>query len=155
MQVISSVEDAQALIDVEVGVSDWLVVDQARIDQFAAATDDHQWIHVDTERAERELPNGKTIAHGYLTLALVPALTAGFVEFKNLERAINFGSNKTRFYTMVSVGSRVRARAVIKEARQRAGALHLISVVTVEVEGERKPACVTETIGMYFFKADA
>ena len=149
---IRSLEDAKALEGVEVGVSDWVVVDQSRIDKFAEATDDFQWIHVDTERAARELPNGKTIAHGYLTLSLIPALTANFVQFANLERAINFGSNKTRFYAMVSVGARVRARAVVKQARKRAGALHLTSEITVEVEGERKPACVTETIGMYFFK---
>ena len=100
----------------------------------------------------QELPSGKTIAHGYLTLSLIPALTSDFVTFENLERAINFGSNKTRYYAMVPVGARVRARATIKEARKRAGALHLTSIITVEVEGERKPACVTETIGMYFFK---
>lgn len=152
VRTIRSLEDAKALEDVEVGVSDWVVVDQERINRFAQATDDHQWIHVDVERAERELPNGKTIAHGYLTLSLIPALTSDFVHFENLERAINFGSNKTRYYAMVPVGSRVRARATIKEARKRAGALHLTSVITVEVEGERKPACVTETIGMYFFK---
>lgn len=138
--------------NVEVGVSDWVVIDQARIDKFAEATDDFQWIHVDAERAAKELPHGKTIAHGYLTLSLIPALTKDFVRFENLERTINFGSNKTRFYAMVPVGSRVRARAVIKQARKRAGALHLISEVTVEVEGERKAACVAETIGMYFFK---
>lgn len=155
MHTISSLEDAKALEDVEVGVSDWIKVDQDRIDKFAAATDDFQWIHVDAERAARELPNGTTIAHGYLTLSLIPVLTNNFVDFKNLERAINFGSNKTRFYKMVPVGSRVRARAVIKGARKRAGALHLTSVITVEVEGERKPACVTETIGMYFFREDA
>ena len=155
MHTIRSLEDAKALVDVEVGISDWVEVDQQRIDAFAAATDDFQWIHVDADRAAEELPNGKTIAHGYLTLSLIPALTTDFVDFKNLERAINFGSNKTRFYAMVPVGSRVRARAVIKEARKRAGALHLTSIITVEVEGERKPACVTETIGMYFFREDA
>lgn len=155
MHTIRSLEDAKALVDVEVGISDWVEVDQQRIDAFAAATDDFQWIHVDADRAAQELPNGKTIAHGYLTLSLIPALTTDFVDFKNLERAINFGSNKTRFYAMVPVGSRVRARAVIKEARKRAGALHLTSIITVEVEGERKPACVTETIGMYFFREEA
>ncbi len=152
MHVIRSIEDAKALENVQVGVSDWVVIDQARIDKFAEATDDFQWIHVDAERAAKELPHGKTIAHGYLTLSLIPALTKGFVRFENLERTINFGSNKTRFYAMVPVGSRVRARAVIKQARKRAGALHLISEVTVEVEGERKAACVAETIGMYFFE---
>src|SRR5690606_2167808 len=119
--------------------------------QFAEATGDFQWIHVDTERARRELPGGKTIAHGYLTLSLIPALTGDFVRVENLARALNFGCNKVRFYTMVPVGSRVRARALVKQARQRAGALHLLSEVRIEVEGERKPACVAETLGMYFF----
>ncbi len=153
MHIVSSIEDAKALENVEVGISDWVVIDQARIDKFAEATNDYQWIHVDAERAARELPHGKTIAHGYLTLSLIPALTANFVQFENLERAINFGSNKVRFYAMVPVGGRVRARAVVKQARRRAGALHLTSEVTVEVEGERKPACVAETIGMYFFSS--
>lgn len=151
MHRIESIEDAKALEGTEVGVSDWVLIDQDRIDRFAEATDDFQWIHVDTDRARRELPDGRTIAHGYLTLALIPALTGKFVEMVNLARAINFGVNKVRFYTMVPVGSRVRARAVVKQARRRAGALHLTSEVTVEVEGERKPACVAETLGMYFF----
>ncbi len=153
MHIIRSIEDAKALEDVEVGVSDWIVVDQERIDRFAEATDDHQWIHVDEARAERELPQGKTIAHGYLTMSLIPALTADFVAVENLERAINFGSNKMRFYAMVPVGSRVRARAILKQARKRGNALHLVSQITVEVEGERKPACVVETIGVFFQEA--
>jgi acyl dehydratase len=151
LRVISSIEDAKALEGVEVGLSDWVVIDQNRIDQFAEATTDHQWIHVDTERAARELPGGKTIAHGYLTLSLIPALTDGFIEFENLERAINFGANKVRFYTPVPSGSRVRARAIGIQARRRAGALLLTSEVRIEVEGESKPACVAEILGMYFF----
>jgi len=147
---IKTIEDAKALEGSEVGVSDWIVVDQQKILQFADATGDYQWIHVDEERAERELPEGKTIAHGYLTLALVPTLTASFVEVENLTRAINFGCNKVRFYSPVPVGARVRARAVVLQARKRGGALHLTSEVTVEVEGVRKPACVAETIGIYF-----
>ncbi|MBT8085063.1 MAG: MaoC family dehydratase [Woeseia sp.] len=146
-----SFEDAKALEGTEVGLSEWEEITQQRIDKFAEATGDHQWIHVDAERAARELPDGKTIAHGYLTLALIPALTSQFVTFENLARAINFGCNKVRFYTMVPVGSRVRGRAIVKQARIRAGALHLLSEVRVEVEGERKPACVAETLGMYFF----
>ena len=98
------------------------------------------------------MPHGKTIAHGYLTLSLIPSLTSGFVKVENLERAINFGSNKVRYYAMVPVGSRVRARTVLKQARKRGNALHLISQTTVEVEGERKPACVAETIGVFFLK---
>ncbi|MBT8098329.1 MAG: MaoC family dehydratase [Gammaproteobacteria bacterium] len=150
-RLIKSVEDAKALEGQEVGLSDWTVVDQTRIDQFAEATSDYQWIHVDTERAARELPDGKTIAHGYLTLALIPALTGKFIEVENLARAINFGVNKVRFYTPVPAGSKVRARATILQARRRAGALLLTSEVRIEVEGERKPACVAETLGMYFF----
>lgn len=151
MHVIESVEDAKALEGQEIGLSDWSVIDQTRIDQFAEATSDYQWIHVDTERAAREMPNGKTIAHGYLTLALIPALTIDFVEVKNLERAINFGVNKVRFYTPVPAGARVRARATVLSARRRGGALLLTSEVRIEVDGERKPACVAETLGMYFF----
>ena len=151
MRIITSIDDAKALEGQEVGVSDWVVIDQHRIDQFAEATGDYQWIHVDTERAARELPDGKTIGHGYLTLSLIPALTIDFVEVKNLTRAINFGLNKVRFYTPVPVGSRLRARATVLQARRRAGALLLTSEITLEVEGERKPACVAETLGMYFF----
>ena len=146
MHVIETIEDAKALEGTEVGLSDWSVIDQTRIDQFAEATSDYQWIHVDTDRAAREMP------HGYLTLALIPGLTGDFVEVKNLTRAINFGVNKVRFYTPVPVGARVRARATVLQARRRGGALLLTSEVRIEVEGERKPACVAETLGMYFFE---
>ena len=152
MRVISSIEEAKALEGVEVGLSDWVVIDQNRIDQFAEATGDYQWIHVDTERAAKELPGGRTIAHGYLTLSLLPALTDDFVEVRNLARAINFGANKVRFYTPVHAGDRVRARATVLQARRRAGALLLTSETRIEVEDERKPACVAETLGMYFFE---
>lgn len=152
MHVISSIEEAKALEGVEVGLSDWVVIDQNRIDQFAEATGDYQWIHVDTERAAAELPGGTTIAHGYLTLALIPALTGDFVEVRNLKHAINFGANKVRFYTPVKAGDRVRARATVLQARRRAGALIVTSETRIEVENERKPACVAETLGMYFFE---
>ena len=151
-RIINSIEDAKALEGQEVGLSDWTIIDQNRIDQFAEATSDYQWIHVDTERAARELPNGRTIAHGYLTLSLIPALTGDFVEVPNLARAINFGVNKVRFYTPVPAGARVRARATVLQARRRAGALLLTSEVRIEIDGERKPACVAETLGMYFFR---
>ncbi|MEE8236594.1 MAG: MaoC family dehydratase [Gammaproteobacteria bacterium] len=147
---VRTIEDAQALVGTEVGVSDWVLVDQARINLFADATDDHQWIHVDPDRAARDFPIGSTIAHGYLTLALIPALIDNFVEFVGLERIINYGINKARFKAMVPVGSRVRLRAVLNSARKRAGALQLILNCTVEVEGQAKPACVVETIGLYF-----
>ncbi|MCZ6517537.1 MAG: MaoC family dehydratase [Gammaproteobacteria bacterium] len=147
---VRTIEDARALVGTEVGVSDWVLVDQARINLFADATDDHQWIHVDPDRAARDFPIGSTIAHGYLTLALIPALIDNFVEFVGLERIINYGINKARFKAMVPVGSRVRLRAVLNSARKRAGALQLILNCTVEVEGQAKPACVVETIGLYF-----
>lgn len=152
LHVIKTIEDAKALEDIEVGISEWIRIDQQMIDRFAKATGDHQWIHVDVARAARELPEGKTIAHGYLTLSLIPALTNSFVEVENLTRAVNFGCNKMRFYTPVPVGSRVRARATVRQARKRGGALHLLSEIKVEVEGERKPACVAETLGIYFFE---
>ena len=154
MHLIKSIADAKALEDTEVGISDWVVVDQKMINRFAEATGDYQWIHVDEERCARELPSGKTIAHGYLTMSLIPTLTADFVEVQNLTRAMNFGANKVRFYTPVPVGSRVRARATVRQARKRGGALHILSEIKVEVEGERKPACVAETLGIYFFEEE-
>ena len=129
-------------------------ITQDKINQFADLTGDHQWIHVDTERASREMPDGKTIAHGYLTLALIPALTGKFVHVEFLARAIKFGLNKVRFYAPVPVGSKLRGRATVLQARKRAGALLLTSEVRIEVEGQRKPACVAETLGMYFFNED-
>ncbi|NIV17947.1 MAG: MaoC family dehydratase [Woeseiaceae bacterium] len=151
MRQIKSVDDAKAMIGEEIGLSDWAVIDQNRIDQFAEATADYQWIHVDTERAAREMPDGKTIAHGYMTLSLIPALTKNFIDVANLSRAINFGANKVRFYAPVMSGARVRARATLLQARRRGGALLLTSEVRIEIEGERKPACVAEILGMYFF----
>ncbi len=154
MRIIKSIDDAKALIGEEVGLSDWTVIDQHRIDQFAEATSDHQWIHVDTERAAIEMPDGKTIAHGYLTLALIPTLTGNFVKVENLTRAVNFGLNKVRFYLPIPVGSRLRGRAKVLQARKRAGALLLTSEVRIEIEGQRKPACIAETLGMYFFNEE-
>lgn len=151
LHVIKSIEDAKALEGKEVGLSDWIVIDQQMIDRFAKATGDFQWIHVDTERAARELPDGKTIAHGYFTLALIPTLTRDFVEVQNMAKAVNFGCNKVRFYSPVPVGGRVRGRAVLKQARMRGGALHLLSEIKVEIADVRKPACVAETLGIYFF----
>lgn len=147
---INSVEDAQRLEGQEVGLSDWVLIDRDKILRFAEATGDYQWIHVDTDRAAAELPDGKTIAHGYLTLALIPALTDGFITMPKLQRAINRGCNRIRFNAPVPVGSRVRARASITKASLRAGAIHLVSEVRIEVEGVKKPACTAEIIGLYF-----
>ena len=149
--VISSFEDLKALEGLEVGVSDWFQITQDQIDQFADVTLDHQWIHVDVERAQKEMPGGTTIAHGYLTLSMIPAMTAGFLEFTNLKMGINYGLNKVRFTSMVAVDSRIRARSVVQAVRQRSGAAQLIGETTVDIEGETKPACVVETVSFFHF----
>jgi len=149
--VISSFEDLKALEGMEVGVSDWFQITQDQIDQFADVTLDHQWIHVDVERAQKEMPGGTTIAHGYLTLSMIPAMTAGFLEFTNLKMGINYGLNKVRFTNMVAVDSRIRARSVVQTVRQRSGAAQLVGLTTVDIEGETKPACVVETVSFFHF----
>ncbi|MDJ0927474.1 MAG: MaoC family dehydratase [Gammaproteobacteria bacterium] len=151
---VSSIEDGVALDGEEIGVSDWMLIDQDRINRFADATDDHQWIHVDAARAERELPIGSTIAHGYLLVSLIPALVDHFMRLERLDRAINFGVNKVRFKNMVAAGSRVRLRSKVLSARRRAGALQTVLEHTMEIEGENRPAMVAETIAMYFFEED-
>ena len=125
---------------------------QEKIDAFAELTGDHQWIHVDEDRAKEEMPGSKTIAHGYLTLSMTPTMTADFVKFENLEKAINYGLNKVRFTNMVPVNSRVRARSEVLKVRQRAGATQVIAQTTVEIENEDKPACVAETVSFYYFQ---
>jgi acyl dehydratase len=143
-------ENLPSLAGSEIGVSDWLTIDQARIDLFADATGDRQWIHVDTERARKELPGGKTIAHGYLTLALIPTLVQGLLRIEGLTRGINYGADKVRFTAPVPEGSRVRARQKLLSAEPRGGGLQLVSEITVEIEGEKKPACVAETIAIIY-----
>ena len=139
-----------ALAGSEIGVSDWLTIDQARIDLFAEATGDRQWIHLDAERAKREMPGGKTIAHGYLTLSLIPFLIADLLKIEGLARGINYGSDKVRFTNMVPVGSRVRARQKLLSVDTKGGALRLVSEITIEIEGEKRPACVAETITIIY-----
>jgi acyl dehydratase len=135
----------------EIGVSDWFAVDQAIIDKFAEATGDHQWIHVDVERARREMPGGRTIAHGYLTLSLVPRLAATLYRVKKRSRGLNYGSNRVRFTGQVPAGSRVRLRQTIKAVEPVAGGgVRITSESTMEVEGAARPALVAETISMQF-----
>lgn len=138
------------LAGTEVGVSDWLTIEQSRIDKFADATGDHQWIHVDPERAAREMPGGKTIAHGFLTLSLIPALTEGLLTVDDVTRVINYGSDKVRFTAMVPVGSRVRARQKLLAVEPKAGGLELVNEVTVELEGSKRPACIANTLVLVF-----
>jgi len=148
--IISSIEDARALEGQELGVSDWYLIDQDRINRFAEATDDYQWLHVDVDRAKKELPIGSTIAHGYLLTALFTVLTQKVVTF-NCDRVINYGLNKVRFKQMVPAGSRVRLRITLRSARKRAGALHIIFDNALEIEGQNKPACVADSIAFYYF----
>jgi acyl dehydratase len=149
-RVVRNIEEAKALVGQELGVSGWILLDQARIDRFAAATDDHQWIHTDPDRARTGMPGGKTIAHGYLLLSLMPALMDMIVELPTLQRAINYGLNKVRFKNPVPAGSRVRMRSRLVQAQKRAGALQVILENTLEIEDQDKPAFVAEVIALYF-----
>jgi len=143
-------DELPSLVGQDVGASEWVTIDQARINTFADATGDHQWIHVDIERAKKEMPGGKTIAHGYLTLSLLPMLGAQIMRVAGASRGINYGSNKVRFTNMVTVGSKVRARQKLISAEAKSGGIQLTSEFTVEIEGADRPALVAETIGLVF-----
>jgi acyl dehydratase len=135
----------------ELGPSEWITVDQAMIDKFAEATGDHQWIHVDVERAKREMPGGKTIAHGYLTLSLVPRLASTLVKVNKRSRGVNYGSNKVRFTNMVPAGARVRLRQKLLKVDEVSGnGIRATWEMTMEVEGQERPALVAETIGVQY-----
>ena len=142
--------DLAAYVGKEIGVSDWYTVTQEQIDKFADATGDHQWIHVDVERAKREMPGGKTIAHGYLTLSLVPRLGQTLYRVKQRSRGLNYGSNRVRFTGQVPAGSRIRLRQKIKSVDPVEGGVRITSESTVEVEGAARPALVAEIISMQF-----
>src|ERR1044071_1180805 len=126
------IKDLPGLVGQEVGVSDWVEVSQERVNQFAEATGDHQWIHVDVERANKEI--GGPIAHGYLTLSLIPMLGAGLLRVNGVTRGINYGSDKVRFTNMVRVGKRVRMRQKLLSAEPKAGGLQLKNECTIEIE---------------------
>lgn len=145
-----SFEELPSLVGQELGVSDWVLIDQDRINTFADATGDHQWIHIDIERAKKELPGGKTIAHGFLTLSLIPMLGAGIMRVTGVSRGINYGSNKVRFVSMVPVGSKVRARQKLLSAEPKSGGMQLISEFTIEIDGQERPALIAETIGLIY-----
>jgi acyl dehydratase len=140
--------DLPGLVGTEVGVSDWLQITQERVNLFADATGDHQWIHVDVERATREI--GGPIAHGYLTLSLIPHLSEGMLAVKGVTRGINYGSDKVRFTNMVRVGKRVRLRQKLIGAEPKAGGIQIKNLCTIEIEGEDRPACVAETMSVLY-----
>jgi acyl dehydratase len=146
----ASLDDLRAAVGTEVGHGRWLDVSQERIDKFADATGDHQWIHVDPERAASG-PFGGTIAHGFLSLSLVPTLTAGLTAVDGVTMGVNYGLNKVRFPAPLPVGSRVRGRVELLSMDDVPGGVQLTSRVTVEREGGDKPVCVAETITRLYF----
>ena len=152
MRTFASADDLRAAVGEHLGYSDWHEVDQARIDRFADATGDHQWIHVDPEKAKRESPFGTTIAHGYLTLSLIPWLMSEVIAYQGVRMGVNYGCNKVRFPAPVPSGSRVRAGAELLECEEAGGgALQLVTRVSITVEGQEKPSCVAETVSRVYF----
>jgi len=152
MQVIKSIDDAVSLVGQELGVSEWLEIDQKRINDFADVTGDHQWIHVDVERAKAESPYGAPIAHGFLTLSLIPALSKDNFRFENVKLVINYGLNKVRFLAAVPVDSRVRVRSeLIDVAKVDDSTANVTVRHTIEIDGVDKPAAVAEMIARAIF----
>ncbi len=148
--VFSAPKELLAAVGQPLGASDWLLIEQSRIDGFADATGDHQWIHVDPERAKSG-PYGATIAHGYLTLSLVNLFLPQIVEVRGISMGVNYGCDKLRFPAPVRVGSRVRGVGELIEAEEvKGGAVQAKIRVTVEIEGGEKPACVVDTISRYY-----
>lgn len=158
MSLQTALNDLQSKVGTETDLSDWYAVTQEKINAFADATGDHQWIHVDPERASRESPFGAPVAHGYFTLSLIPHL-AGRVDpdkplYPNVRLSVNYGLNRVRFPHPVPAGSRIRARTVLQSVEEVKGnGLQLVNKVTLEIDGEEKPACVAETVSRMYFDA--
>ncbi|HZV66336.1 MAG TPA: MaoC family dehydratase [Telluria sp.] len=144
MREVASLEALRALAGTEVAVSDWVEISQQRVNTFADATGDHQWIHVDVERCKRESPFGGTIAHGFLTVSLLPAMLENALSLPFLKMGLNYGLNKLRFTAPVAVGSRLRARMTLQAIDDIDGGAQLTWGVLVDADGSAKPACVAE-----------
>ena len=140
----------KAYVGKEIGVSDWLTVTQERIQQFAEATEDRQWIHTDPARAARESPYGATIAHGFLTLSLVSAIARQVLEIGGMRLAVNYGLNRVRFPSAVRAGSRIRGRVQLMGVKDVEGGGEATFVCVVEAEGGEKPCCIAEWIVRYY-----
>jgi acyl dehydratase len=149
MRSFEHLNDLQALVGEPIGDSDWITVDQQRIDLFAQATGDHQWIHVDPQRAAQG-PFGTTIAHGFLTLSLLPELTASAIHIDDVRMGVNYGLNRVRFTAPVPVGSRLRGRFRLLAFEPIAGGAQLTIEATIEREGSDKPACIAESVTRRF-----
>lgn len=150
--VINSYEEFAAHEGQQLGISDWLQVDQDRINQFADATLDHQWIHVDVERAKKESPYKSTITHGYLTLSLLPHLWGQIIEVNNLKMMVNYGMDKMRFGVPVITGSRIRLNAKLDKIENLRGICKAYIGFKIEIEGQRKPALQGEAQFLYYFE---
>jgi acyl dehydratase len=151
MRVFNDFNEVKAAVGTEVGVSDWVEVTQDRIDQFADATGDEQWIHVDVERAARELPGHRTIAHGLLTLSLAPSFVRSVIGLKGIKNTLNYGANRIRYLTAVPAGSKLRGRISIAEADEMSSdGLRVTYGITIEIEGGERPACVAEMIAVHY-----
>lgn len=149
--IFESPHDLKSAVGKHLGYSGWLTMEQDRVDKFADATNDHQWIHVDVERAKTG-PFGATIAHGYLTLSLVSSFMPEIFEVRGFEFAVNYGTNKVRFPAPVKVGQRIRGGAEILSVEEAKGGILSVVRVTVEIEGEDRPACIAEPVSLYFPK---
>ncbi|MGN8157044.1 MaoC family dehydratase [Salinisphaera sp. RV14] len=150
MQAFDDIPALQAHVGAELGSSGWLTIDQSRIDGFADATDDHQWIHVDVERATRDSPFGGPVAHGFLTLSLLPRLVGEVFTVRGVGTRVNYGLDTLRFINPVPAGARIRARVRLDEVIARGpGAFRVGCHVTVEIENHDKPACIAETLTLY------
>ncbi|MEV5308719.1 MaoC family dehydratase [Streptomyces diastaticus] len=147
-RIFASVDELRAAVGERLGRTDWLEITQQRIDQFAEATGDHQWIHVDPEKA-KEGPFGTTIAHGYLTLSLLPVFGPQLIAVEGVRMGVNYGVNKVRFPAPVPVGSLLRATAQVTDVAEVAGGIQVTTVFTVEREGGDKPVCVAEAVVRY------
>jgi acyl dehydratase len=145
LRVFTDLAELEAAVGQELGTTDWLEIDQDRVDRFADATDDHQWIHVDREAAAAG-PFGGTIAHGYLTLSLIPFFGTQVFAFETTGPRLNYGLNKVRFPNPVRVGSRIRATVTLQEVTDLAAGKQAVFTFVIEIEGETKPACVAETV---------
>jgi acyl dehydratase len=149
LRTFTSLDELRGAVGEHLGYSDWRVVDQKQVDQFAEATGDRQWIHVDPERAGQG-PFGTTIAHGYLVLSLVPALVAEVWRVDWARMAVNYGLNRVRFPSPVPTGTALRAGVRLLSVDDVTGGLHLVTEVTIEKQGEEKPCCVAETLSRIY-----
>lgn len=151
--VIEKPEDIIGLTGTEIGPTDWITIEQDQVDKFAEITRDHQWIHVDVERAKAG-PFGGTIAHGYMTMSLASYFLEQMIDVRGYGFGVNVGTDRLRFVNPVRVGSRVRARGEILGAEEKGGGVQSVVRVTIEIEGEEKPACVIDTISRYYPEGD-